>query len=88
VVHDELSTWGLDHPPAVGGGVVGLTLSEGNTLRHFVEDDLDVWITISSSALLSLRTPPKDGQPASDPLLNGSKKGVMSYCRPAKSVFR
>jgi hypothetical protein len=35
VVNDELSTWGLDHPSSVGGGVVWLSLSEGNSLSHF-----------------------------------------------------
>jgi hypothetical protein len=34
-VNDELSTWGLDHPSSVGGGVVWLSLSEGNSLSHF-----------------------------------------------------
>jgi hypothetical protein len=34
VVQDELSTGGLHDPSPVGGGVVGGSLSEGDTLSH------------------------------------------------------
>lgn len=34
VVQDELATGGLDDPSPVGGGVVGGSLSEGDTLSH------------------------------------------------------
>lgn len=34
MVVDKLATRGLDHPPAVGGGVVRRALAEGDTLGH------------------------------------------------------
>lgn len=37
VVQDELATGGLDDPSPVGGGVVGGSLSEGDTLSHLRE---------------------------------------------------
>jgi hypothetical protein len=36
VVNDELASGGLDDPPPVGGGVVRLALSEGDSLGHCV----------------------------------------------------
>lgn len=38
VVDDELASGGLDDPPSVGGRVVRLSLSEGNTLSHLRRD--------------------------------------------------
>jgi hypothetical protein len=37
VVQDELSTGGLHDPSPVGGGVVGGSLSEGDTLSHLAK---------------------------------------------------
>jgi len=34
VVNDKLSTWSLDDPPSVRGGVVRLTLTESDALSH------------------------------------------------------
>lgn len=45
VVDDELSTGGLDDPPPVGGGVVRLSLSEGDSLGHF----RSIWVVVELS---------------------------------------
>lgn len=37
MVQDELATGSLDDPSPVGGGVVGGSLSEGDTLSHLRE---------------------------------------------------
>lgn len=37
VVDDKLATGGLHNPPAVGGGVVGRALADGDTLSHSVK---------------------------------------------------
>lgn len=37
VVDNELATGGLHNPPAVGGGVVGRALADGDTLSHSVK---------------------------------------------------
>lgn len=35
VVVDKLTTWCLHNPSAVGGGVIGSSLAEGDTLGHW-----------------------------------------------------
>lgn len=55
VVIYEFATRGLDHSPAVGGGVVGSALAKSNTLGHRV----NCWCRLASVILVRATTSPQ-----------------------------